>query len=264
MDNNEIKNDDEKIQSGQVEHSFQNIKAKKVVLPDDYPFFQKGFFHLIAYFFVARIMVSIAYFYAYIFMGLKVKGKKNKKLIKKKGCIVISNHIHPWDSYILVGKFLPRRLFATSLQSNLGLPIIGKIIELCGAVPIPEKREQYPKFLASMSEALKKGKKVLVYPEGSLNLYSQEIKPFKKGAVRFATENASLILPCCFTFRNPGFIRRIFLFRKKPLITLHYLPPYQVETLETKAETISQTTINLYDIINEHFQKHNNFKPKNS
>lgn len=43
------------------------------------------------------------------------------------------------------------------LESNLGLPFIGKLMRFLGGVPIPTKRAQLANFETEMGIALKKG-----------------------------------------------------------------------------------------------------------
>lgn len=255
LENNETK--EEKVIDENA-HQYHTVDAKPVVLKDDYNFFFRSKFK----YFASRVLiVFIGIFFVpfiHIFNGFRVKGKKNYKKIKKQGCIFISNHINPGDAFFIGLSLLRRRVYFTSLQSNLGLPFgFGNFIRIMGAVPIPEKVSQMPKFRRQLIEELERGRKVTIYPEAALIPFCDHIRPFKKGAFRLALVENTPILPIVFTYRKPKGLYRLW--RRKPCLTLNFLEPYYPTTEGSHAERIDKAMNELHEKMSNFFNENTTY-----
>lgn len=241
------------------EHTYQTVKAKKVVLKDDYDFFFKSkikrFFSKLLASFVSVWVIIIAK----IIYGLKIKGYKN---LKKGGGVIISNHMLPMDAFITTSTFIRRRVWVTSLQSNLGLPFgFGKFIRAMAMVPIPDKISQLKQFKAELNKVLEKGEYVVVYPESVLLPYADHIREFKKGAFNFALSSNKPLYPIVYTYRKRKGIRKLL--GKKPLITLNILPQYNVKEMSSRNDTIQNALNETHQIMTDFFNTHSEIKREN-
>ena len=150
-----------------------------------------------------------------------------------------------------------RRVYITSLQSNLGLPFgFGKLIRIMGAVPIPEEKKQIPRFRKQFLEEIEWKRKILIYPEAALLPFCDHIRPFKKGAFRLALVEDTPIMPVVFTYRKPKGLYRLF--RRKPCLTLNFLEPYYPTNEGSHAERIERAMNDL------HMQMSNFFSEKST
>lgn len=232
------------------EHTYQTVKAKEVVLPDNYNFFYKSkfkrFFSKISVYFSCLWMI-----FPKIHYGYRVKGRKN---LKKGGGILIANHIHPLDAFFSTTTLFRKRVWVTSLQSNLGLPFgWGRYIRITAMVPIPDKITQLKSFRDELVSSLEKGDYVTIYPEAVLKPFCDHIREFKKGAFTFAMLSDKPITPIVYTFRPRKGIRKLF--GKKPLITLNILPPYSVEKKSSKNETLQTAMQEIHKIMSDFFNE---------
>jgi len=236
------------------EHTYHTVDAKPVVLKDNYNFFYQSKFK---YFMSRVVMIFVGCLlmpFILIFTGLRIRGRKNYKKVKKKGCILISNHINPGDAFFTGWTLMRRRVYITSLQSNLGLPFgFGKLIRIMGAVPIPEERKQIPRFREQFIKEIERKRKILVYPEAALIPFCDHIRPFKKGAFRLALVDDTPILPIVYTYRKPKFLYRLF--RRKPCLTLNFLEPYYPPTEGTHAYRIEKTMNDLHEMMSNFFNE---------
>ncbi len=241
------------------EHTFTTIKAKEVYLKDNYNFFsRKWYFVIFTPIFVFILKIFIRFLYAPIFLGFKVKNKKKLKHLKKTGHIFIANHIHPIDSYLLGSFLFPKKVFFTMLESNLGLPFIGKIMRFSGGVPIPTRRSQLHVFESQMKEMLEKKHFVGIFPEAALKPYYPSIRNFQKGAFRFALNAKVAIIPMVFILKKPtGFYK---LYKRKPLIQLHILDKYELNEIGNRRETINYHKERLEAIMGEYFNTHSTYR----
>lgn len=252
--------DEKKATYDEELHTYKTIEAKPVYLSDDYYFFKqpwyKRFINKILMFFVTIFSQLVGR----IRFGLKVKGRKNLKGIK--GGIMIANHIHPFDAFMLATSFYPRKVFVTMLQTNLGLPG-GKISRVLGGIPIPDRKNLLERFMKEMKYTLEEKKQfVTIYPEAALIPYCDHIREFKKGAFRFACMADVPIIPMVWTFHKPKYLYRIF--KRKPTLHLTILEPYYINRLETKHETIAKAQNDVHELMDNFFKNHNevSYTPK--
>ena len=230
-----------------VTHTYNNgFKPKTVTLKDNYTFYPLSFIYKFFNFitiFITKLLMIIPK----LLIGFKVIGKENIKNIKK--AVFISNHVHILDAFLIGTTLFPKRLYCTTLKSNLGFPIISKYFRLCGAVPIPTKLNHKKKFYKETMTTLLHNS-ILFYPEISLNPFCNRIREFDTGAFTIANKSNSLIVPIILTFHKPHGIYKLF--RKKPLIHLNILKPYEViNKIKSKDE--------IYEIMTTYFLEKSDF-----
>lgn len=240
------------------EHTFKTIEAKPVTLDDGFDYFgQKLHRKILSKLLVLLIKVIFVYFYGFIFLGFRIKHKENYKSHKKKGAILVSNHVHQFDSFLLGASFWPKRIYFTMLKTNLGLPFFGKLFHLIGGAPIPDTKDQIVKYQAELTKQLNMNKMIAVFPEAALRPYCDHIRPFKKGAFRFAFNANVDIIPMIFIFKKPNGIYRFL--KKKPMLHLHILKPYTLVQKESKYETLSYNTEVIEKMVTDYYNAHSDY-----
>jgi 1-acyl-sn-glycerol-3-phosphate acyltransferase len=105
--------------------------------------------------------------------------------------ILVSNHGCVTDGFILIARH-PNRIHAMIQSESFGLPIIGKVFQHSGQIPIAPGRGMEAIDLARAY--LAQGEPVLIYPEGKLNHGGGMLRG-KVGAARLAFESRLPILP---------------------------------------------------------------------
>ena len=141
-----------------------------------------------------------------IYFGLRVNGWKHKKILRRQGCIVVSNHCHYFDTVFAGFLILPRRLYIMIAQRNFEVPIVRRILRLVRGFPVPAGLHGFEMVTKPIAEALRRGHHVLFLPEQELVYLSQEIFRFKSGAFRTAYMQQVPILPITVVLTR----RRIF------------------------------------------------------
>jgi 1-acyl-sn-glycerol-3-phosphate acyltransferase len=230
-----------------VTHTYNNgFKPNKVVLKDNYIFYPKSLTYKI-FNFITILISNILILIPKLIIGYKVIGKKNLK--KVKNAVFISNHAHVLDAFLIGTTLFPKKIYCTTLQSNMGFPIISKYLRLCGAVPIPMLLNHKKRFYIESINTLKNNS-ILFYPEASLIPFSNRIREFDTGAFNIAYKSNSLIVPIMLTFHKPNGIYKFI--RRKPLVHLNILKPYKVtDKILAKDE--------LYEIMNSYFLENSDF-----
>lgn len=234
-------------------HSYKTVKAKSVILKDNYKFVKTNFFYLLFSDTFVGFCVFFISVYSKVFLRSKVVNKKYKREIKKSGAVIVANHVHPLDATVIVSSFYPRRIYPLTLKSNFGLPIVGFIQRHGKCVPIPDNAEQLKRFDTELINVLNKGGKLLVYPEGSLSLYDKSLREFKAGAFRYSAITNTPILPTVTTFRPARGLRK-----GKLLFTTTYLKPiYPDSSISERANILKlfkETRTAMVEAIDSYYQ----------
>ena len=129
------------------------------------------------------------------YFKLKVSGRENLHILRKQGCMVIANHCHYFDTIFVNYTLFPRRLYTAVAQRNYEIPFIRRLLRFLRAFPIPKGTRGLDKIIHPVGEVLRRGRHVLMMPEGDLCLMSQEIFTFKRGAFYLSYYHQAPILP---------------------------------------------------------------------
>lgn len=241
------------------EGTLETIKARPVKLKDNYKFFNRGILFKIT---SVITIVFIKFFWEYLiarpFFGFRVKNRKHYRALKKEGYVVVCNHIHPFDTFMIGTTLLPKKMYALMRESNLGVPIFGKIMRFAGGVPIPTRSDLFVKLLKQVPKQIDQGRSILMMPETALRPYYVGIRPFSSGAFRIAINAKSKILPAVYVYKKPRFIMKWL--KKKPYFQLHFLPAVTVIKQSTNHETIEHYKNHIHDMMIQYYNQHSEIK----
>lgn len=142
---------------------------------------------------------------ASLFFSLRLEGRKNLKILRKRGCIVVSNHCHYFDTVFASYRLFPRKLFITVVQRNYEVPVIRYILRIFRALPIPANPAGFKMITKPIGEALGRGHHVMFLPEGELVFLSQTIYRFRPGAFYQAYIHQAPVLPMVYVIKRRTF-----------------------------------------------------------
>ena len=137
----------------------------------------------------------------------------NQKFMPKKRGILACNHLSMIDAvYVAVYTKRKMHFFAKKeLQKNFMLrwmvPGVGSVFVERGQADIAAVKK--------VLQILKKEKILLIFPEGTRNLTTEDIKELKTGAVTFSVKTGAPIVPIII-WRRPKFFRRNYIYFGKP------------------------------------------------
>lgn len=144
--------------------------------------------------FLSSALYSIAYPIGRIFLWSHLRWKLNRKEqlhpSGEKGIILYCNHTQPIGDVLLPAYVArPRRIYTLASPSNLGIPIIGKVLKHLGALPIPADRHAFRKFKEAIKIRLAQNSCIVIYPEEHVWPYCTFIRPFNEAAFSFAVDS---------------------------------------------------------------------------
>ncbi len=208
------------------EHYLKIKKNRNIKFDSNYPFVNTKKSFRFLRFLVRIVLVIIVFPYSRLYLGLKIKGKKNlkeNKALIKQGVISVSNHIHMWDYISIMKAIKPIKPYTIVWDKNVNGES-GNLVRLVGGIPIPNNVGGKIKFFKTINELLNTGHWIHIYAEGSMWEYYYPIRPFKDGAAALAIKMNKPIIPMAFSYREPGWIRRK-IFKQPAALTLNIGKP---------------------------------------
>jgi len=183
---------------------------------------------------VLYLVVPILLFFS---VGFRVRGKKNLKGLK--GGIIVTNHVHYFDSLMVEGLAPYRKIFHTGAGFNSKRGIRGELLKLLGYMPLNGTFSAQKNFNKRLENILKKGGYVQFYPEHAFWLRYKKPRPYMDGAFKYAAKFSVPVIPTFITFESTP-LRRFFHMKERAV--LNVLPPIYPDenlTLRDNASRLS-------------------------
>lgn len=127
---------------------------------------------------------------------------------KKQGAVVTCNHFHPFDNYIILKGLMPTlkrgRYWKVIREGNYTNPPKGfeMFMKYGDTLPLSRNRATMHKFIDAVNKLLKRGDKVLIYPEQAMWWNYRKPRPLKSGAFKFAVTNNVPVVPMFITMED--------------------------------------------------------------
>jgi 1-acyl-sn-glycerol-3-phosphate acyltransferase len=166
--------------SDEINDDFANTNIVKKPLKANYAYFNKGFFGALKKFIIYRCFLTpVAFFYNKIIKRVTYKNKKVLKGYKNRGCFIYGNHTaYTLDAFNPTYISYPRTADIVVNSDAVSIPFISGIVKAGGALPIPDKIHDMPKFASAVAEAIDKKHWVAIYPEAHIWPYYTKIRNF--------------------------------------------------------------------------------------
>ena len=178
--------------------------TKKIDFSKPFTFMYFDFWYDLAVLPAFLLAVSLSWVAA-LFLGLRLEGRKNLRILRERGCIVVSNHCHYFDTVFAAIRLFPRKLFITVVQRNYEVPVVRHILRILRALPIPSHPAGFKMITGPIGEALRRGHHVMFLPEGELVFLSQTIYRFRPGAFYQSYIHQTPILPMVYVIERRTF-----------------------------------------------------------
>lgn len=208
--------------------NFVKTRNQEKTVPENYRFIKKNLIARFLGLVLFGVLKIVAFIYGKIWLGLKIEGKSKLRAYvrdTKKGYYVYANHTLALGDVFNPALYSPVHPYYVCDSSNLGIPILGPILPLVGALPIPESIRGKKRLFDAISTRAKQKKAIVIYPEAHLWPYYTEIRPFETSAFSFPVRDELPVFTAATTFKARKGHRR-------PRITIFIDGPFYPKTDE--------------------------------
>lgn len=210
----------------ELNDEFSSAKITPKTIGDEYDY-DGGVKRKIGRVFFYHILAKpLAFLYLKIGFGHKIEGLEKLKCVRGQGYFLYGNHTNPGPDALIptMINFLGST-YVIVHPNNVSMPVMGKITPSLGALPLPDTMKAMKNFNKIISEKIKKGCCVMIYPEAHIWPYYTKIRPFTKQSFGYPVqENAPVF---CLT----NVYRKRCAFFKPRMVTYIDGPFYADKTL---------------------------------
>ena len=181
------------------------------------------------------------------FFGLKIENKKVIRSLRRQGFVLVCNHVHAMDSVMVATAATPRQPFFTSQEETFYITGMRTLLRVLNCIPILKEQDRLQIFLDSMVAQLKKGRVLMIYPEGEVRVLCDHLRKFHNGAFTLAQRADVPVVPMVITPRERKgiwkLLRRRFCLTVtigEPLYPVREKKPERLAVIALKEQTIAR------------------------
>lgn len=220
--------------SDEAHDDFNEVGLSRPSLPEDFKYERDNhfvnFFTKILYFGLAVPILGLAT----IFNGIKVKGRKNLKKVKKQGIFIYSNHVSVSDAFKIQTRIFPFKMTNILGYSDaLSMPFFKHLVKGLGLIALPTKGDikNMKKFTECFDYFIKKKQNIIIYPEAHIWPYYTKIRNFREGSFLYPSLSAAPIVPIVTVFRKSKISKKA---KQTLLIGEPIFPKEELTVMENK------------------------------
>ncbi|MEA5047008.1 MAG: hypothetical protein VB034_00220 [Eubacteriales bacterium] len=175
--------------------------------------------------FVPAILFSTLY--CRLFLHIRFVNRSIRKQSGRSGCFLYGNHTQPMgDAVLPMLAFAPKRMYVVASPANLGIPVLGPVLPMLGALPLPDSIGGMKKLREAILIRVAESGCVMFYPEAHVWPWYTKIRPFPASSFAFPVECDALSYCMTTTYqkRKRGVKPGITVYLDGPFYPDHSLP----------------------------------------
>lgn len=236
--------------SNELEDEFSKAKIVPRKIDENYKYEKNKLWNILSYIIQNVLSMPIKIIYAKVKFRIKFIGKENLKNYKNQGYFIYVNHTQTFaDTFIPSLANYPKRNFFIVNPENISIKGTGKLIEMLGAIPVPESKNASKKFLKEIELRIKNKNSITIYPEAHIWPYYTKIRNFKSVSFKYPV---NLNVP---TFCLTNTYQK---YKKDKIQIVSYIDgPFYADNLKTKKEKVENLRNKVYNCMVERSKNNN-------
>lgn len=220
-------------------------------LNDTYKWIHKNIVYKFFSFILYILVLIFSTLYSKLVLHITIK---NKRILKhEKEYFLYSNHTQMLGDVLI--PFLicfPSHPYIICSTANLGIPFIGKILPMAGALPIPDNIHDMIKFKDAINYHINHNHPIVIYPESHLWPYATFIRDYPNTSFHYPVENNKKVYVATTTYTKSKFY-------KKPKITIYIDGPFESSDKLGKKQNMALLHKKVYETMKKR-SKLNNYE----
>ena len=174
----------------ELNDEFSEAKIVPRIIDENYIYIHKNpLWNLCSFLAQNFLSMPIKVLYSKIKFKHKFIGKEKLKPFKKQGYFMYVNHTQAFaDTFIPSLANYPKRNFLIVNPENVSMKGMQTLVEMLGAIPIPNEISAMKNFLEAIKNRIKKGYSITIYPEAHIWPYYTKIRNFKDVSFKYPIE----------------------------------------------------------------------------
>ncbi len=170
----------------ELNDEFSEAKIEPRIIDENYKYNKNILWELCSLIIQNFISMPIKVLYSKIKFRIKYIGKENLKKYKNTGYFIYGNHTQAFaDTFIPSVANYPKRNFLIVNPENISMKGLQTIVEMLGAIPIPNNKIAMKNFLEIIEKRINKKSSITIYPEAHIWPYYTKIRPFKAVSFKY-------------------------------------------------------------------------------
>ncbi len=172
--------------SNELEDEFSGTYIKPRNIDESYNYSKNPVWDFCSFIIQNVISMPVKLIYAKIKFNLKFEGKEKLKKYRKQGCFIYVNHTQNFlDTFLPSIAVFPKRNFLIVNPENISMKGTGWLVEMLGAIPIPNTKNATKNFLRQIEKRIEKNSSITIYPEAHIWPYYTKIRDFKSVSFKY-------------------------------------------------------------------------------
>lgn len=191
--------------SDPLNDDFGGIQFKRKPVDNNFKFAHKNiiwrFFSFLIYYIFA---IPACWFYEFFLSRIKIVNKKALKKMKGQTYYLYANHTAMFHDACMPSIIAyPRRSKLISSSNAISIKGVKNLVQMVGAMPVPDGLNGMPKFLKAMEYYHKKKYIISIYPEAHSWPYYTGVRPFKDSSFLYPINTNSPVVACFTAYSEP-------------------------------------------------------------
>lgn len=169
---------------------FVESRNQAYQLPDDYRWLHHNICYRVAAKCLHLIVLLLAMLYCRFFLHVTIKNRSVLKPKHRSGYFLYGNHTQPaGDAFIPFLVTPDKRCSILVSPANLGIPLLGKLLPMLGALPLPGTISGMKKLDQAIAGRITAGRCIVIYPEAHVWPWFTGIRPFPAAAFGYPVKH---------------------------------------------------------------------------
>lgn len=190
----------------ELKDEFSGAKITPRVIDENYKYIHKNpLWNFASALLQNVISMPIKILYGKIKFRIKYVGKEKLRPYKNEGYFVYANHTQVFaDVFIPSIPMYPKRNHFIVNPENVSMKFLGNIVQLLGAIPIPNNKNGMKNFINAIEIHINKKHPITIYPEAHIWPYYTKIRPFKAVSFKYPVQYNKPVFSMTNTYQSYG------------------------------------------------------------